>query len=284
MSLSIRLCIDQYLFKIINSYYDLFVSYKRVIYLKNKNIWFFVILFCVFAYSFFWYTTLNAFPYLPEFNQLYRLMLCIFMEVIVLLLWFKLEKQRERVIISRVQLLFATNEDNIYELKKMWFKKCVSANLNSYLEIAENIDKVLTLKEKYKSVFASDANSFGRLIFTSDSKNRLLAMFMGIVAALIALTISTGVNIYSIFIFFENYSLSKFIAHVFVFSVFLMLFILIIKGLIIAFVELISTFGDQLDKDRATSKRRSRIFINQLLYFYDLPKPKIRITNEGKVH
>ncbi|MGE8545398.1 MAG: hypothetical protein ACN6NS_13930 [Acinetobacter johnsonii] len=252
--------------------------------MKNKNIWFFVILFCVFAYSFFWYTTLNAFPYLPEFNQLYRLMLCIFMEVIVLLLWFKLEKQRERVIISRVQLLFATNEDNIYELKKMWFKKCVSANLNSYLEIAENIDKVLTLKEKYKSIFASDANSFGRLIFTSDSKNRLLAMFMGIVAALIALTISTGVNIYSIFIFFENYSLSKFIAHVFVFSVFLMLFILIIKGLIIAFVELISTFGDQLDKDRATSKRRSRIFINQLLYFYDLPKPKIRITNEGKVH
>ena len=87
-------------------------------------------------------------------------------------------------------------------------------------------------------------------------------MFMGIVAALIALTISTGVNIYSIFIFFENYSLSKFIAHVFVFSVFLMLFILIIKGLIIAFVELISTFGDQLDKYRATSKRRSRIFIN----------------------
>ena len=63
---------------------------------------------------------------------------------------------------------------------------------------------MLTLKEKYKSVFASDANSFGRLIFTSDSKNRLLAMFMGIVAALIALTISTGVNIYSIFIFFEN--------------------------------------------------------------------------------
>lgn len=135
------------LFKIINSYYDLFVSYKRVIYLKNKNIWFFVISFCAFAYSFFWYTTLNAFPYLPEFNQLYRLMLCIFMEVIVLLLWFKLEKQRERIIISRVQLLFATNEDNIYELKKMWFKKCVSANLNSYLEIAENIDKVLTLKE-----------------------------------------------------------------------------------------------------------------------------------------
>lgn len=206
------------------------------------------------------------------------------MEIIVLICWFKLEKQREKKIISRLQVLFATDKNNFYELKKLWFKNYVNSNPNTYLEIAEKIDKVLVLKEKYKSVFSFDTYSFGRLIFTSDSKNRLLAMFMGGVAALIALTISTGVNINNIFEIFNNYSLIKFIANVFVFSIFLMFLMLIIKGSILISVELLSSFGDQLDKDRATSKRRSRIFINQLLYFYDLPKPKIRITSQRKVH
>lgn len=271
------------LFKIINIYYDLFVSYKGVFSVKNKNLWFLIISFFIFIYSFYWYISLQAFPYLPAIGRSYRLIICIATEVVVLTCWFNLEKQREKIIIFRIQSLFNTNEDNFYELKKMWFKKCVNSNSNSYLEIAEKIDKVLILKEKYKSVFTLDTNSLGRIIFASESKNRLLAMFMGGVAAVIALTISTGVNIYSIFDFFYAYSLSRFVAHVFIFSVFFMLLILIIKGVAIVLIELISSFGDQLDRDKAVSKRRSRIFINQLLYFYDLPKPKIRITNEKKV-
>lgn len=272
------------LFKIINIYYELFESYKPMFSIKNKYIWFLFISFSIFVCSFFWYININVFNFLPEIHRLYRLIICIVMEIIVLICWFKLEKQREKKIIARLQILFATDENNFYELKKLWFKKCVNSNLNTYLEIAEKIDKVFVLKEKYKSVFSFDTYSFGRLIFTSDSKNRLLAMFMGGVAALIALTISTGVNIYNIFEFFHNYSLTKFTANVFVFSVFLMFLMLIIKGVILISVELLSSFGDQLDKDRATSKRRSRIFINQLLYFYDLPKPKIRVTSQRKVN
>lgn len=272
------------LFKIINIYYDLFESYKLIFYIKNIYIWVLFFSFSIFLCLFFWYIGVNAFHFLPEIHRVYRLLICILMEIIVLICWFKLEKQREKKIISRLQVLFATDKNNFYELKKLWFKNYVNSNPNTYLEIAEKIDKVLVLKEKYKSVFSFDTYSFGRLIFTSDSKNRLLAMFMGGVAALIALTISTGVNINNIFEIFNNYSLIKFIANVFVFSIFLMFLMLIIKGSILISVELLSSFGDQLDKDRATSKRRSRIFINQLLYFYDLPKPKIRITSQRKVH
>ncbi len=272
------------LFKIINIYYELFESYKPIFFIKNKYIWFLFVSFSIFICSFFWYININVFNFMPEIHRFYRLIICIVMEIIVLISWFKLEKQREKKIISRLQILFITDENNFYELKKLWFKNCVNSNQNTYLEIAEKIDKVFVLKEKYKSVFSFDTYSFGRLIFTSDSKNRLLAMFMGGVAALIALTISTGVNINNVFEFFYNYSLTKFIANVFVFSVFLMFLMLIIKVAILISVELLSSFGDQLDKDRATSKRRSRIFINQLLYFYDLPKPKIRITSQRKVN
>ncbi len=267
-----------------NIYYELFESYKPIFFIKNKYIWFLFVSFSIFICSFFWYININVFNFMPEIHRFYRLIICIVMEIIVLISWFKLEKQREKKIISRLQILFITDENNFYELKKLWFKNCVNSNQNTYLEIAEKIDKVFVLKEKYKSVFSFDTYSFGRLIFTSDSKNRLLAMFMGGVAALIALTISTGVNINNVFEFFYNYSLTKFIANVFVFSVFLMFLMLIIKVAILISVELLSSFGDQLDKDRATSKRRSRIFINQLLYFYDLPKPKIRITSQRKVN
>lgn len=268
------------LFKIINTYHDLFFSYKDLIYLKNIKIWVLFISILAFIYSFYWYFDKSAFPYFPEVNRFYRLFFCIFIEFIVLICWFKLDKQRERIIVLKIQSIFRTDETNIYNLKKIWFKRCVSADTSSYLEIAEKIDKVLNIKEKYKSNFEFDLTSFGKLIYISDSKNRLLAMFMGVAAGMIALTISTGTNIYNVFDFFENYTFSKFFAYVFVYSIFIMLFILIIKGLVMILVEVISSFSERLDKDKVMSRRRSRIFINQLIHFYDLPKPKLRITKD----
>jgi hypothetical protein len=55
--------------------------------------------------------------------------------------------------------------------------------------------------------------------------------------------------------------------------------IMILKLVLLIIFEIFVLLGDKLDKERAVSKRRSRIFINQLLFFYSLPKPKIRIKN-----
>ncbi|MEG0482497.1 MAG: hypothetical protein RR569_05255 [Acinetobacter sp.] len=267
------------LFKIINAYYDLFESFRMILYFKNKLIWLLIFLIAIFLYSFYWYVNLKAFPYFPKMIREYRLLFSILMEVLVLFIGFLLVKQREKLIIKEIQIMFNSDESEFFKLRKLWFVKCVDSNFTKYLEIAEKIDKVLNMKEKYKSNFSFGSKQIGLLIFDPESKNRLLAMFMGICAAIIALTIATGVNIYNIFEFFESNSFSTIVALDLIFSVFLILAILIVKLILLIIFEVTVLWLDKLDKEKTISKRRSRIFINQLLFFYDLPKPKIRVTN-----
>lgn len=267
------------LFRLINVYYDLFESFKKILYIKNKLIWLLLLSLSIFVYSFYWYVNKDAFPYFPKVSNGWRLIFPILIEILVLFIWFLLLKQREKLIIKELQEILQSKQTKLYDLRKLWFSICVDSDSTKYLEIAEKIDKVLNMKDKYKSNFSLDAKQFGLWIFHPESKNRLLAMFMGICAAIIGLTIATGTNIYNIFDFFRNNSFWSLLALDLIFSIFIMFAIMILKLVLLIIFEIFVLLGDKLDKERAVSKRRSRIFINQLLFFYSLPKPKIRIKN-----
>ncbi|MFW2175673.1 hypothetical protein ACG95N_19430 [Acinetobacter guillouiae] len=267
------------LFKLINAHYDLFESFRRVLYIKNKLIWLFLLATSMFIYSFHWYMNKDAFPHFPNVTNEWRLFVSILMEILVLFIWFLLLRQREKLIIKEIQEYFQSKETKLHNLRKLWFTTCVDSDFTKYLEIAEKIDKVLNMREKYKSNFTFDAKQFGLLIFQPESKNRLLAMFMGVSAAIIGLTIATGANIYNIFDFFRDNSFWSILTLDLIFSIFIMFAIVIGKLILLILFEICVLWGDKLDKEKAISKRRSRIFINQLLFFYSLPKPKIRIKN-----
>ena len=81
----------------------------------------------------------------------------------------------------------------------MWFVKCVSSDQTKYLEIAEKIDKTLSLKEKYKSNFSFDSKQIGLLFFQPDSKARILTMFMGVCAAIIALSLAEPTRVKALY-------------------------------------------------------------------------------------
>ncbi|WP_151713722.1 hypothetical protein [Acinetobacter bereziniae] len=188
---------------IINVYYDLFESFKKNLYIKNKLIWLLLLSLSIFVYSFYWYVNKDAFPYFPKVSNGWRLIFPILIEILVLFIWFLLLKQREKLIIKELQEILQSKQTKLYDLRKLWFSICVDSDSTKYLEIAEKIDKVLNMKDKYKSNFSLDAKQFGLWIFHPESKNRLLAMFMGICAAIIGLTIATGTNIYNIFNFYH---------------------------------------------------------------------------------
>lgn len=268
------------IFKTVNTYYENFESFKEILYVKNKLLWLLIIGLILFFYSFYWYFNKNAFPYFTSISQNQRLIFSILTEIFVLYIWSLLLKEREKIIIKKLNKLFGVSESSYYKLKKMWFVKCVSSDQTKYLEIAEKIDKTLSLKEKYKSNFSFDSKQIGLLFFKPDSKARILTMFMGVCAAIIALSLASGSSIDNVFHFYKGMTFSSIIFLDFLISIFLMFAILIMKFTLIIIHELWILFLDKMDTKNSISKRKTRIFINQLLSFYNLPKSRIRITDK----
>lgn len=264
------------LFKIINAYYDLFESYRSVIYLRNSRIWILIVLSIIFIYTFKWYAKTASTPYVL-LGQDSKLVICIALELTILCVWFSLMKQRDLLIVEKVQKYLGVNERNLNKLKRIWLTKSLGIEPVGYLEIAEKIDKYLTLKVKHQSIFTIDLKQILGFIFQPESKNRILAMFMGICAAFIGLSISAGANITYLFDFYDNNSIKNFILLDLTFSILILLGIIIVKYLCLLIFEAIGFLFDKIGKNRSVNQRRSKLFINELLRFYDLPKGKIQV-------
>ena len=265
------------LFLIINAYYDTFESYKPILRFNNLVLWLLSFLFGLFLYSFYWYVSLTAFPNFPEINRTIRLIIVIFFEILVLMCWFTLMKMQEKRIIKKAQCLLQTTENSIPKLKKLWFKAAIGTDSTQYLEVAEKIDKIIKIKEINQSNFKFGSKELGNLIFQTESKNRILAMFMGCFAAVVALSIKSGATIDDLISFYSDAPFLTLLFLDFLLSIFLLLAILITKLAFLFIFDLFSSWSDSLNKQKAISPRRAKIFINQLLYFYDLPKGKFKI-------
>ena len=188
-----------------------------------------------------------------------------------------LMKMQEKRIIKKAQCLLQTTENSIPKLKKLWFKAAIGTDSTQYLEVAEKIDKIIKIKEINQSNFKFGSKELGNLIFQTESKNRILAMFMGCFAAVVALSIKSGATIDDLISFYSDAPFLTLLFLDFLLSIFLLLAILITKLAFLFIFDLFSSWSDSLNKQKAISPRRAKIFINQLLYFYDLPKGKFKI-------
>lgn len=268
------------LLKTINIYYDLFESYRIVIYLKNFMMWTLLLSIIIFIYSFYWCINIDAFPYFPAMKGDSRVIPCIALEAIILFSGFALTKQRDSLVIDKLQKTLATNEKNLNKLKKIWLNKTLGIESTEYLEIAEKIDKYINLRQKHQSISKFNFNYVSSFIFQPESKNRLLAMFMGLCAAAIGLSIAGGANINNIFEFYDAINIKTIILIDIAISSFLLLGILIFRHLFLFIFEMIGVFFDKVGKNKEVSKRRLRLFINELLKFYDLPKGRVKVKGD----
>ena len=185
------------LFKFINDYYDLFESNKSILKLNNRTLWLLIFLFILFVISFYWAVAPSSISWLPKYSQIYKLIITICFEIIVLTFWFFIQKQRDNFIISNAQRQLQSTETNILTLKKLWFSTMITVSPTQYLELAEKIEKIIKIRKVNQSNFKFDLLDLGNLIFQPESKNRILAMFMGCFAAIVALSIKDGANIES---------------------------------------------------------------------------------------
>lgn len=263
-----------HIYRTINRYHDQFESYRKVITPKSFVFWLSIFSVALFIYSFFWYLNKGLWP-ASSIEQNHRLYVVIAFEILVLACWLKLQGTRDKLAVESAKALLKTDENNIVKLKKIWLETTLGTPSAKFLDLAKDIDSMLELRERNKSPLALDRQRLLSLIYTMESRNRILAMFMGVCAAVIGLSISAGASVENIFSFFEGQSINSLLLVAFVFSIFLMLTYLVFWYSILVLSTAISSILEKLDGLNSSSNRRARAFINQLILHHELPKGRI---------
>lgn len=264
-------------FRTINRYHEQFESYKGVITPKSFVFWLSIISIVLFVYSFFWYMDTNLLP-ISSLEKNYRIFVVMLFEVISLICWFKLQRMRNILVIQSTNNLLKTSETDVINLKKIWIEKTLGVPRSKFIDLAADIDRLLDLRDRNKSPLSFDGKTLLSFIFTIESKNRVLAMFMGGCAAIMGLSISGGASVDDMFYFFEGATMYSILLVLIITSIFLMLTFLVIWYLLLVSATLLGSVFDRLDGLNSSSNRRARIFIGQLIVLHELPKGRVNNT------
>ncbi|TDT44429.1 hypothetical protein DES49_0531 [Halospina denitrificans] len=262
-------------FRTINRYHDQFESYKRVVTLESLTFWLSMLSVVAFVYSLFWLFNNQLWPK-STIDHNVRIFFVMGLEILVLFFWFKLQSKRDKLVVESAKELLSTDEEDISSLKKLWLEETLGVTSREFFDLAIEIDQMLDLKERNRSPLSLDGKKLAGYIFAPESRNRILAMFMGVCAAIIGLSISAGASLEDVFSFVEGESIGSMAIIVAVISLFLMLGYLVLWYMFLMIAASISMGFEWFDGLNSTSHRRARTFINQLIILHELPKGRVR--------
>jgi hypothetical protein len=227
------------------------------------------------GYTFVWYMEFFSEP-LFELSKNKRLFVALGFEVIAIICWLRLQHLKEQKIIKKMQSQFNEKTNNLTKLKSIWFDQTIGIKNTEYIELAKSLDTFLHLKESHKTHLSLTGRELCDLFFAPDSKNRVLAMFMGLCAVTMALCIAAGTNINTIFELLKNESAIQLLFYTFFISVLIISTFLVLRYLFLLIYVAIELLSGKVDGLNSKSKRRVSIFINQLLILHVIEKSKIK--------
>lgn len=263
-------------FRTINRYHRQFESYREVITIKSWISWLSVMTMLSFIYSFFWHLDYVAWPE-SSLKENQRFFIVVAFEVVSLLCWVRLQSIRNKKIVNMMKKELETGEENILKLKRRWIEKTLGISSSDFFSLAKDIDNMLELKQRNKSPFSFSLDQVLNLIFTSESKNRVLAMFMGICAGLVGLSISSGASINNIFSFYQNYTPELLVLISFFISVFILLTYLVFRYALLILFTALSAISGRIDGLNAISNMRTKYFVHDLVLLHELPKGRVSV-------
>lgn len=261
----------------VNEYYNTFESHNGVITSKSKRLWLFILVLTLSVIAMLSMIDLLDFEWYPD-NRKTKFIICVTSFIGTMVCWFMVLVERESVVIRRCQILLNTEEKSLQALKVMWLKKYLPYKPSQYLELAEKVDKVVSLREKYKEINGFSFKEISAYIFTRESKPRLLAMFLMLCATVATLSVKEGATLTSIFEFYGSAKKEELLT-IFIYTpVILLIGYIEVKFSILALGRLIERVLERLNGKHAYSIRRTRIFINALLVSFSFEKPKLKLT------
>lgn len=264
-----------HVYRTVNRYHNQFESFKEVIRFRNLSIWIFVLSVIGMIYSIFHLLGIEHGNTNQILVGLSFLSIFIF-EVIAILAWVRIQYLRDKLVISSCQKRLKTDVKSIAELKALWFERTLDYKRTDYLQVASDIDKMIQLRDKHRSSFTFGKKQILNVVFSFDSKNRILAMFMGVCAIIVALSISSGASLENIYSFYREGELMLWISFAIILSILLMIAFLVIRHVTIFFIVIFENIFNMIDGESSTSRRRASNFINQLINQYELKKGRIR--------
>lgn len=261
------------MYKIINLYYRTFESYDSLWKLKNTLFVMLVIS------SIMFFLTLSILFFIKIKDETIKDCLTgmmIFFEALSIYLSIAIEKQRNERIKKKFRLLFKNKELTLFQIKRIWFRQALDLKPYEYINLIEKIEKYSSIQSRYEGKYINREKIYN-FIFSSDSKNRVLAMFMGLVALFTGLLISTGINAEIIFELFKSIDVFKSILAIGFISLIIFGAFYIFKYSMYMILNFIEFISDNTVNKLKFSKRKKEMFIAQLLQLSELPKHRKKV-------
>lgn len=262
--------------RVINTYYDDFESYDCVFKANVFRFWL-----CLFSLSFFftmilWRVDFIEVELLEELEHFKNIFL-FSSEILFGIFFISLNFLKDKIILKRLQTKLGVQDHKWQKLKYLWLQRTVDVDQHNYISLAKDLDTMFDLRKKYKSnLFLSWDNVVG-LIYTTDAKNRIIAMLIAISAATIALSISAGANINYVFELFHENSLYDFFKWDFLISITVMSCYfgvrLVVQMIYVALYQL----SDKFKRVNQVDNLRIKLFINMLLDMHEFKKARIKV-------
>jgi len=230
------------------------------------------------AVCFAWFVNIISTDFIVVFKG-YKLILSIGFIFIGMLSLIRFHILRDDAAIRLCQEEFGVDIKSYAQLKKMWLKKHLPYKRSEYITLAENIDSALTLRTKHRSPIDYSKKDILEHILSSDSKNRMLAMFMGLSTFVVALSIAQGSSIETVFEFYKSATGQQFYKLFVVFPIVFFIGVIELKIIAIFIMRLAELFLDNFNGINGFSRLRTEAFINQLIRHYSFDKPRIKVTH-----
>ncbi|WP_111895682.1 hypothetical protein [Acinetobacter sp. MB5] len=261
--------------KIINMYYKEFESYGVFWKLNNPILIFSIIFLVIFILAilnlFDLFNLYKKYSFLKDISP-YIVLLS---EVCFLIFFRALEEQRDIYLIEKYKHKYK-KVLTLREIKRKWFENTINIPFSEYASLAEKLDKYYFLEEKYSKPLLT-REKFMNYIFATDSKNRVLAMFMGVIALFTGLSIANGAKIEDLYIIFHSLNILKTFISIFVISLIIFLFGYMVRYILLMIINLFDFLFDTTTNMNRVSKRKKEIFIAELIKFHELPKKKHKV-------
>ena len=196
-------------------------------------------------------------------------------EVCTLLFFRGLDKQRDGQITEKYEKIY-NRKLKLREIKKKWLENTIDIPVHEYAILAEKIDKYYMLEEKYAKPSLSRDKFIG-YIFSSDSKNRVLAMFMGLVALFMGLNVASGSNVENLYAIYESLNFLEALLWIFFISLIILLFTYMFRLSLLMIFNFLDFLFDNTASVNRISKRKKEIFISELIKFHELPKKRHKV-------
>lgn len=264
----------------VNEYYEIFVSSRGLV--TKSPLW--VAIFVITALFALFTTLVMAglveFEWYPTTKKA-RFILFVVGFLLAMASGFKLILEKGKLEIERAQKFLNSTESNSYRLRIEWLETCLAYKNTEYLGLAESLDKATEYREKYKSYSDFSARDIGQFIFADDSKPRVLAMFLMLSAMLATLSIKDGATLTSVLKFYDEATSGQLFWIIFYVPSVIFIGYLEVKYCFIGLARGFERFLERFNGKNAYSKRRTRIFINELIRQCSLEKPRIQHDGES---